>query len=364
MKSGIVGTGFMSRVHAQAVLAAGGELVGFVASTQDKANEAARHYPGARGFASIDALIDAGADVVHVCTPNHLHEAQAAHAIGRSVAVICEKPLATSVDAALRLTESAAQAGVVAAVPFVYRYYAAVQEIKARLASRSEAEQPWLLHGSYLQDWLAEPTSMNWRVDPKLGGGSRAFGDIGVHWCDLIEFVTGQRIVSLSARLGNAFVRAGDAAANATEDGGVIQFATDAGSIGSLVVSQVSAGRKNRLWFSIDGADRSYSFDQEAPDTFWQGELDENRWVVRDPERQHLTARARASALPSGHPQGYQHCFNDFVASVYAAVAGEPDAAPPRFADGLRAARLTEATLVSARENAWVDVETEYAAVS
>ena len=86
------------------------------------------------------------------------------------------------------------RAGAVAAVPFVYRFYPTVREARARVAA-GEAGSLWLLHGSYLQDWLAGSGATNWRVDPALGGASRAFGDIGVHWCDLMEFVTGQRII-------------------------------------------------------------------------------------------------------------------------------------------------------------------------
>ena len=138
---------------------------------------------------------------------------------------------------------------MVTAVPFVYRFYPTVREARARIAT-GEAGRLWLLHGSYLQDWLAGAGESNWRVDPALGGASRAFGDIGVHWCDLMEFVTGHRIVRLTATTARAFEErsTGDrAGAVATEDGAVVLFETDQGAAGSVVVSQVTPGRKNRL---------------------------------------------------------------------------------------------------------------------
>ncbi|MET0478250.1 MAG: Gfo/Idh/MocA family oxidoreductase, partial [Actinomycetota bacterium] len=212
----------------------------------------------------------------------------------------------------------------------------------------------WLLHGSYLQDWLAGAGESNWRVDPALGGASRAFGDIGVHWCDLAEFVTGQRITRVAARTANAHpVRDGQTAA--TEDGAVVIFATDQGATGSVTVSQVTPGRKNRLWFSFDGTEASYSFDQEAPDTLWVGGRSENRVVLRGPDTLGPAAGAYAT-LPAGHPQGYADSFTAFVADVYAAVNGEPPDGLPTFADGHRAAVITEAVVAAAKTDSWVEV--------
>ena len=146
--------------------------------------------------------------------------------------MVCEKPLATSVEDARRLTTAADQAGLVATVPFVYRFYPSVREARARIAA-GEAGPLRLLHGTYLQDWLSKPLDSNWRVDPLLGGASRAFGDIGVHWCDLMEFVTGHRITRLTARMVTAFDRRpaeSGSAAVGTEDAATVLFETDQGA--------------------------------------------------------------------------------------------------------------------------------------
>jgi predicted dehydrogenase len=351
MRSGIIGTGFIGGVHARAVRAAGGELSRVSAADAPAAAAAAERLHASHAAASAQDLIDADdVDVVHICTPNALHVPLALAAIQAGKHVICEKPLATDVADARRLVEAAAEAGVVAAVPFVYRFYPTVREARARIGA-DDAGPLWLLHGSYLQDWLAADDATNWRVDPAVGGASRTFGDIGVHWCDLMEFVTGHRITRLVARLATAYPD------RPTEDGAAVLFDTDRGASGSVVVSQASPGRKNRLWFSFDGRSASYVFDQELPDSLWVGGQRANQVIPRGPDTLSETAAAYAG-LPAGHPQGYQDCFTAFVADVYAAIRGEKPDGLPAFTDGLRAAMLTQAVVDSARSQSWVEVPT------
>ena len=205
IRAGVVGTGFIAGMHAHAVRAAGGEVVAVLGSSPEATADGVQALGAARGAADLADLVAAGdVDVVHICTPNRTHLAMAEAALAGSKHVICEKPLATSVDDARRLADLARNSGCVTSVPFVYRFYASVREARERIA-RDTAGPLWLLHGTYLQDWLAAADLTNWRVDPGLGGASRAFGDIGVHWCDLMEFTTGHRIVRLAARMGCAF---------------------------------------------------------------------------------------------------------------------------------------------------------------
>ena len=358
LRAGLIGAGFIGGVHAHAIRASGAELALVSDSSPERAVDAASRL-GARASAeSAEALIASDlVDVVHICTPNSLHAALAEKAIAAGKAVVCEKPLATSVSDADRLVLAAERAGVVAAVPFVYRYYPTVREVRS-LISDGDAGRLWLLHGSYLQDWLAG-NETNWRVDAAQGGGSRAFGDIGVHWCDLMEFATGHRITRLVARLPRAYderpaldgMRGVD-----TEDGATVLFETDRGATGTLVASQVSLGRKNKLWFSFDGVDASYVFDQEHPDSLWIGGRRQNRVVPRGPDTLGSAEGQAYSRLPAGHPQGYQDCFNAFVADVYATVAGETREGVPTFSDGRRAAVITEAVLDSAKNDSWIEV--------
>lgn len=359
LRAGIIGTGFMGGVHAHAIRSAGADLTRVASSTPQDAAVAA-HRLGARAAAeSAEALIASDeVDVVHICTPNTTHAELATRVMAAGKSVVCEKPLATSVADADRLVAAAADAGVVAAVPFVYRYYPTVREIRS-LVARGDAGRLWLLHGSYLQDWLAGSTETNWRVDAAQGGGSRAFGDIGVHWCDLMEFVTGDRITRLVARMPRAYAERptpeGPKPVD-TEDGATVLFETDRGATGTMVASQVSLGRKNKLWFSFDGTEASYVFDQENADTLWIGGRQQNRIVPRGPDTLSSIEGRGYSRLPAGHPQGYQDCFNAFVADVYATIAGECPDGVPTFADGRRAAVITEAVLESAKNESWMEV--------
>jgi predicted dehydrogenase len=360
IRAAIVGAGFIGAVHAHAVRAAGGVVVATTGRTPEATARAVEVLGAERGVGSMAELAAADdVDVVHICTPNSTHAEMAEAVLAAGTPVICEKPLATSVEDARRLTARAAEADVLAAVPFVYRFYPAVREARARIAA-GEAGPLWLLHGTYLQDWLAAADATNWRVDPALGGGSRAFGDIGVHWCDLMEFTTGHRIARLTARMFNAFAqRRGSSgmAAVGTEDGASVLFETDRGAAGSVLVSQASPGRKNRLCFSFDGPDAAYVFDQEFPDVLWIGGRTSNQLVPRGPDT--LTAEASPYArLPAGHPQGYQDCFNAFVSDVYATIRGEKAEGLPVFTDGLRAAVLTAAVVESATKQSWVEVPT------
>ncbi len=377
---GIAGTGFIGAVHARAAKLAGARLVGVAASTPERSAQAARRLGAERAFDSAEALAEApDVDIVHVCTPNHLHLPVAEVALAAGKHVICEKPLAVDVAGAQRLTELAAANGHVATVPFVYRYHATVREARERVRT-GKTGSVRLVHGTYLQDWLLRPEDDNWRVEADLGGASRAFADIGSHWCDLAEFVSGHRITRLSARTLTAVtdrVRAdhreafsggaeagGQTRTVGTEAAAVMQFETDAGALGSVVISQVSAGRKNRLWIEIDGAEEALAFDQEHPEELWAGRRPAETIVRRDPESL-SPAAARYATLPGGHPQGYADCFDAFVADFYEAVqTGQAPDGLPVFADGLRSNRITEAVLASAASGEWVDVAATHEAVT
>ncbi|MEV8438021.1 Gfo/Idh/MocA family oxidoreductase [Actinosynnema sp. NPDC051121] len=353
----VVGAGFMGRVHAEAARRAGASVVAAVASTPGGSEHAARTVGAERGYPDLDALLaEAGADVVHVCTPNARHAEAVEAALAAGAHVICEKPLAVGVTQAAGLAAAAVATGRVATVPFVYRFHPMVREMRARLAN-GQAGVVSTVSGGYLQDWLSRPDDDDWRVDPAVGGPSRAFADIGSHWCDLFEFATGDRIQRLSAQTATVQSRPRPSS-SPTEDAAAVQFTTAAGVLGSLVVSQVAAGRKNRLHLEVSGTEASFAFDQEDPERLWVGGREGNQVLLRDPQTLSPEA-ARYARLPAGHAQGYQDCFDAFVADTYRAVLGEdqPDGLPT-FADGLRAVRITDAVLLSAASaGAWIEVD-------
>ncbi|WP_308465994.1 Gfo/Idh/MocA family protein [Rathayibacter soli] len=356
LRVGFVGGGFMAQVHSRAARAARARLAGIVSSTPTRSEQAAHELGIEQAFDSLDAMLASDdIDVVHVCTPNALHAEQTAAVIQAGKHVVCEKPLATSVADALELAELAASAGVTATVPFVYRFHPLVREARARVRSGSLGRL-LSVHGSYLQDWLLESDDDNWRVDSTRGGRSRAFADIGSHLVDLVEFISGDRIERVSATARTFFDARAEHADIVTEDAAAVVIETAAGALGTLLVSQVAPGRKNRLKVELAGASESLAFDQEQPETLWIGRRHGTQVIPRDADQLFPDA-ARLITVPAGHPQGYQDAFNAFVADTYAAVGGATPEGLPRFADGLRAARITDAVIDAASSGRWVSVE-------
>ena len=199
LRAAVVGTGFIGRVHARSARLAGARLVGVAGSSPEKGRVAAEEVGAEHAFASGEELVEAdGLDVVHICTPNHLHEPLALKALAAGKHVVLEKPVALDGAGAERVAGAAAEAGRVVTVPFAYRFHPMARVARAR-ATRGDTGRLLSVHGAYLQDWLATPHDDDWRVDASLGGPSRAFADIGSHLVDLVEFVSGDRIVRLNA---------------------------------------------------------------------------------------------------------------------------------------------------------------------
>jgi predicted dehydrogenase len=363
----VVGTGMIAAVHVRAARAAGAEVLGVLGRTPERSVQVAAQLDVPTGYASLDDVIADRPDVVHVCTPNDQHHPQALAVIRAGINVVCEKPLAVSSEQALELEHAAREAGVVATVPFVYRFHPMVREVRAKIAD-GDLGRVLAVHGHYLQDWMLDEDSSSWRVDAGAGGMSRAFADIGSHWCDLVEFVTGERFASVSAvtdivfptrpaASGPSFSGSpdpdpiADASTRAevtTEDTAVATFRTGTGRIGNVVISQVSAGRKNRLWFEVDGTRGSAAFDQEAPESAWFGNERGAQILVRDPSQGSVDQR-RLAVVPSGHPQGYLDAFAAFVADTYTAVrTGVAPDGLPTFADGARSAQIIDAVVARA----------------
>ncbi len=347
LRSAIIGAGMVGSVHAHAVRRAGGLIAAVAASTPQSSERSAPRFGAERSATAEEVCTAADVDVVHICTPNSLHFGQTAAALAAGKHVICEKPLATTVRDAAALAVAAEKAGTVAAVPFIYRFYPMVREARCRIADAAV----WLMHGGYLQDHMAQADPVGWRSDPAQSGISMTFADIGSHWCDLMEFVTGHRISAVFATEGVAARRG-----VRQDDGAVVAFRTDRGAVGSVVVSQFSPGRKNQLSFSFDGREAAVQFNQERPDELVIGGLRGSTVLLRDGAV--LDPRSvRYSMLPAGHPQGYQDCFNLFVADVYEAIrTGTAPEGLPMFADGLRAAVIHAAVAASVSSGAWTEV--------
>ena len=291
--------------------------------------------------------------------------------------VISEKPLAMDTKQTASLVEIAAKSNRINAVNFNHRGYPMAQQARASIAN-GDLGSIRLIHGSYLQDWLLYPTDWSWRLEPEKGGASRAMGDIGVHWADLAQHVTGQRIKRVFADMrtmvptrmrptqrvqtfggASGQVQTEEVEIN-TEDEAMVLFETDGGARGSFMVSQVSPGHKNRLSFEVNGAKASVGWDADTPDQLWYGYREKpNERLVKDPS---LVAPdvARFIHLPGGHAEAWPDALKNVMAGIYGAVQNggrRADDIYATFEDGHRAALLVDAVLESAQKQAWVDVK-------
>lgn len=354
MVSALIGAGFMGDVHSRALKSAGIEIAGIISSSPEKSNQAAELFGISRAYQSIEELLgDSKVTVVHVLTPNHSHAKYVSMALEAGKHVVCEKPLTVDAAESIALTKRSQELGLIGAIPFAYRFHAMAREARSKVVS-GELGKIFSVRGQYLQDWLLNPEDTNWRVDSTLGGQSRAFADIGIHLCDLVEFISNKRIVRLVASTRTVYPnRAGQQVA--TEDVVSLMAEMEDGIVASLLVSQVAAGHKNGLVVEIHGANQALSFEQERPETLWIGRQGANLIQSRDPANLSNEA-ARITRLPAGHLEGYLDAFTSFMRDVRQAVQGETPPGLPTFADAARGAVLTECVIQSAKSGVWVDV--------
>lgn len=376
LRAAVIGAGFVGRAHIEALRRLAIPIEGVLGSSLERTQEACRSLRVPRAYQSLEELMNDGSvDVVHVCTPNHLHFPETGSALRAGKHVMCEKPLAMNTQETAALVELARAQRRVGAVTYNLRYYPLCQEAHA-LVKQGAIGEPQIVHGTYLQDWLFYPNDWNWRLDPALGGEMRAVADIGTHWMDLICWITGRKVTELCADLATVIpVRqrpkgpvetfkktdgmATESVKMTTDDYGSILLHFEAGLRGVLTVSQVSAGRKNRMWFEIDGTEGSLAFDQENPNVLWIGSRKEaNRWLIKDPSLMSPQARGYA-AYPAGHAEGYPDTFVQLFKDLYGYIeAGDFQARRsfPTFETGHDEVKLCELIAVSARERRWVEV--------
>src|SRR5918996_539077 len=353
IKAAVVGTGFIGVVHVEALRRLGLEVTGVVGSSPERAAEKARVAGLPAPYPSFEAMLaDPAIDVVHLTTPNHLHHGQVRAVLAAGKHVVCEKPLAMSSDETAELLALAEESGLVHAVNFNIRFYSQNQEARARVQA-GEIGDVRLVSGGYLQDWLLLDTDWNWRLDPAAGGSLRAVGDIGSHWLDLITFITGRHVEAVMADLttfigvrkqptGPVETFSGAAAGETvdtvmeTEDAAGLLLRLTGGARAVVTISQVSAGRKNRLSWEIDGSEAALAWHSEAPEELWIGHRGRPNELL-------LNERGD---YPPGHAEGFPDTFKQLYRAVYAAVEeGRMPAEPefPTFADGHEEILLGEA---------------------
>lgn len=377
VKAALIGTGFMGRVHAENLRRLGNvEIAAVAGSTADRAREFGAEVGVETTTADYrELLADRAIQAVHLLTPNALHYPICRAALEAGKHVLCEKPFTISVEQARELVDLASQMGLANCIQHNLRYYAVVQQAR-RMIESGELGEVLIVQGTYSQDWLLYDTDWNWRVESKDNGPLRAMGDIGSHWMDLIQHVTGLRITELCADLATFHrtrrkpkgsvetfagkrISAGDyeTVAVDTDDFGSVLLRMGGRARGAFTVSQMSAGRKNMFTFEIYGSKAGVGWNQERPDELWIGRRNEpNQILVKDPALLYPEAAAYAD-LPGGHSEGYDDTHKQVFKRFYARVA-DPSAPVeyPTFEDGLIGMQLLEKVAESAQSRGWVRV--------
>lgn len=379
LKSGIIGLGFIGPAHMESLRRTGlSDITAIADVNAGLAEQIAERYQVPKVYDDYRKLLaDPDIDIVHICAPNYLHFEIAKAALYAGKHVICEKPLVPTLAEATELVTLAAKTKRVAVASFNLRFYPLVQQAREMIQSGALG-RIYAYHGSYLQDWLLLETDYSWRLEPSISGPSRAFGDIGSHWIDMAEFVTGKRVKAVCAdsaifmptrRKPKGTMLTFQKTEKAeyedvkitTEDYVGLMFRFEDGARGSVIVSQVSAGRKNALRFEADGSSNSLSWNSEEPNSLWIGHRDQpNELLIKDPALLSPEAKRYAS-YPGGHAEGFPDTSKQLFLQVYDYILRgglEKNEKPnfPTFEDGAREVRICDAILKSCKEMTWVNV--------
>ncbi|MCY9670186.1 Gfo/Idh/MocA family oxidoreductase [Paenibacillus alginolyticus] len=384
IKVGIIGTGFIGPTHIEAIRRLGFvEVIAVAESSQETAERKAKELGVSKAYGNYhEMLADPDIQVVHNCTPNHLHFSINKAIILAGKHVLSEKPLATSAKESKELLALAKKYKVVHGVNFNYRQYSIVQQLRTMMRDQVLGKVN-LIHGSYLQDWLLYEKDYNWRLAPEVGGKSRAVADIGSHWCDTVQHITGKKIVKVFADLATVIPVRKKARGNSstfgtltnendefedvkisTEDYATVLLHFEDGTRGAFTVSQVSAGHKNKLSFEVNCSHGSAYWNQEEPEKLWIGHRDKaNEILLADPSLYSQDAKAFIHH-PAGHNEGWPDALKNMMLNFYTFILEGKDPLRDRatfatFEDGHLSMCITEAIMESNEIGSWVTVTPE-----
>src|SRR5579883_89375 len=378
---GLIGPGFVAAHHLDAVRRLGDvDIVAIAGSSQESAEKKARAYKVDRAYGDYKALIaDPDIQVIHNTTPNYLHLPVTLAALEAGKHVISDKPLALNAQEGRKLRDAALAAKVAHVVTFNYRGNPLVQQARGMIA-RGEIGALSFIHGFYFQDWMTTPNVYSWRSDPAKGGVTSALGDIGSHWCDVAEHISGMNIVSVLADLATVVPVRYSAGASAeafsstvagerrpvevqAEDLASVLLRFENGARGCFSVGQVLPGHKNDLQIELNGRTSSLKWRQEEQNELWIGHYNKpNCMMAKDPSLIASDALPYVH-LPGGHQESWADAFRNVIQDAYTWIreGGHPEAKPaplPTFEDGYRSTCLIDAMLKShAAGGVWTSVE-------
>ena len=377
IRAGVIGLGFIGPVHIEAIRRTGNaEVVAIAEMNKAKAEEFAGEWGIERVYTEYkDLLADEAIDVVHICTPNHLHYQIAKEALAAGKNVVCEKPLAMTTEEGAELVELANKSKLICAVNLNCRAYPLVQQVKAMIAN-GDLGDILAVNGSYQQDWLFHETDYSWRLEKEFSGNTRAIADIGSHWFDMMENITGLKVEKVMADFATfhptrkkplkevetysgKILQPSDYADVPidTEDYATVLIRFNKKAHGSFTTNQVAAGRKNRLYFEIYGSKCAVAFDSEMPNQLWVGKRDgNNEIIIKDPSLLYPAA-AEFNSYPGGHTEGFADATKHTMRNVYASIAkSENNGKYPTFEDGHRELSICDAIFASSVAEKWISI--------
>ena len=363
LKAAVVGMGFIGAAHVEALrrvpyvdVVAVADSVGIKEKAQRLGVPAA--YEDYRKM-----MDECRPDCIHICTPNHMHREIALAAFERGINVVCEKPMAMNAKEAEEMAEAARESGLVGALNFHNRFYPIPYRMR-RMVLNGDLGQVFSVQGGYLQDWLQHETDFSWKLLSDKCGKTRATADLGSHWIDLAEYVTGQKVSEVFAEFKTVYPERIQMTESGpkrvpidTEDFSFILLRFDGGAVGSAGFSAVFSGKKNQTLLQVAGSKQSLEWDNERVNDLLIGHRDEpNGLLTKDPA---LVDGETASVIsyPGGHAEGFPDAFKQNFTAIYNGIRGEKGANPyATFEDGLHMMRIMDRIYDSAKCGRWVRV--------
>ena len=361
MKAAVIGMGFIGVAHVEALRRV--PYVDVVAIVDSfGAEEKAKRLGIPVAYADYRQMMDeVKPDCVHVCTPNHMHKEVVMAAFERGINVICEKPMAMNAQEAQEMVEAAKKSGLIGALNFHNRYYPIPHQMR-RMVMNGELGDVFSVQGGYLQDWLQYKTDFHWKILSEKCGKTRATADLGSHWIDLAEYVTGQKVKEVFAEFKTVYPTRTQMTADGpkevpidTEDFSCILLRFDGGAVGSATFSAVFSGKKNQTVLQVAGTKESLEWDNEKVNDLLIGRRSEpNMLLTKDPNLVD-PATAPIISYPGGHAEGFPDAFKQNFTAIYGAIRGEVPANPfATFEDGLHIMTVVDKLYESAHTGRWV----------
>lgn len=375
IRTGIVGTGFIGQVHIETVRRLGcAEIVAVSDCMNAKAVAAKCNIP--HFFSDYKEMIDTmHLDIVHICTPNDTHFEIAYYALCHGVNVLCEKPLTVSVDEARQLLHLASDSGLIAAINYHNRFYPMCNHLM-NIIKDGTLGDIFSVTGSYMQDWMLLDTDYSWRLNTEESGNTRVIADIGSHWMDLAEFVTGHKIAEVFAdfqiihpirkKPQSAALAYSKASQNSedytlipihTEDNASVMFRFDNGAKGSAFFSQVIAGKSVSINLVIGGYKKSAEWNSEQCNALTIGNRDSYNELIEKGINTVHPNTIPFIAYPFGHLEGFPDAFKQCFREVYESLI-QPNGHYhyATFADGVHQMILCEKIFESQQKQQWIRI--------